>query len=251
MHGEGAGNNRATSPHEGFATTRWSVVLAAAGQPGSPGADEALERLCRTYWYPLYAFIRRQGYAPEDAQDLTQAFFAHLLRRDFLRGVTPQKGRFRSFLLACLKHFLVDQWAKAHTAKRGAEDARRLMALEQAEGRYALESHAVADPEQLYERRWALDLLDRVLHRLRREAGTAERSTVFERLQGCLVGEPRGETYTQLGAELGRSETAVKVAVHRLRRRYRELLREEIAHTVSSAEEVESELRYLLGVVSR
>ncbi|MCZ7640551.1 MAG: sigma-70 family RNA polymerase sigma factor [Verrucomicrobia bacterium] len=251
MHGEGAGNNRATSPHEGFATTRWSVVLAAAGQPGSPGADEALERLCRTYWYPLYAFIRRQGYAPEDAQDLTQAFFAHLLRRDFLRGVTPQKGRFRSFLLACLKHFLVDQWAKARTAKRGAEDTRRLMALEQAEGRYALESHAVADPEQLYERRWALDLLDRVLHRLRREAGTAERSTVFERLQGCLVGEPRGETYTQLGAELGRSETAVKVAVHRLRRRYRELLREEIAHTVSSAEEVESELRYLLGVVSR
>jgi RNA polymerase sigma-70 factor (ECF subfamily) len=210
-----------------------------------------LEKLCRAYWYPLYAFVRRQGHGPEDAQDLTQAFFAHLLRKDFLHGVGPEKGRFRSFLLTCLKHFLTDQWEKARAAKRGGDGAERPLAMEQAEGRYAIEAHVAANPESLYERRWALDLLDRVLDRLRQEAAAAGRAAVFERLQGCLLGERLCGTYAQLGMPLGLSETAVKVAVHRLRRRYRELLREEIAHTVARPEEVEAELRYLFEVVSR
>ena len=237
------------APGASFATTHWSVVLA-AGSRDTPQSAAALERLCRTYWYPLYAYVRRRGYSPEDAQDMIQGFFAHLLAGDFLRGVGPEKGRFRSFLLACLKHFLADQWAKSQTAKRGGE-APLLFDLEQAEARYQLEARGEAYPENLYERRWALDLLDRVLDRLRQEAVASGREVVFDRLQGCLLGERPNETYAQLGAKLGLSETAVKVTVHRLRQRYRELLREEIAHTVTSPDEFEDELRYLFEVVSR
>jgi RNA polymerase sigma factor (sigma-70 family) len=233
-----------------FTTTHWSVVLA-AGQTDAPQAGEALEKLCRTYWYPLYAFVRRQGQSPEDAQDLTQGFFAHLLRKDFLRGVGPAKGKFRSFLLACLKHFLADEWEKARTAKRGGGDPERLLDLEQAEQRYQLEPRVEANAESLYERRWALELLDRVLDRLRNEAVASGKIAMFDPLQCCLLGERPTETYAQLGAKLGMSETAVKVTVHRLRRRYRELLREEIAHTVTHPEEIDEEMRYLFAVVSR
>lgn len=232
-----------------FATTHWSVVLA-AGSRDTPQSAAALERLCRTYWYPLYAFVRRRGYSLDDAQDMIQGLFAHLLADDFLRGVGPDKGRFRSFLLACLKHFLADQWATARTAKRGG-GASPLLDLEQAEERYQLEARVEANPENLYERRWALDLLDRVLDRLRGEAVASGRERVFDQLQFCLLGERLDETYAQVGARLGLSETAVKVTVHRLRQRYRELLREEIAHTVSSPDEIEDELRYLFEVVSR
>jgi RNA polymerase sigma-70 factor (ECF subfamily) len=233
-----------------FTTTHWSVVLA-AGQTDAPQAGEALEKLCRTYWYPLYAFVRRQGQNPQDAQDLTQAFFAHLLRKDFLRGVGPEKGRFRSFLLACLKHFLADEWEKARTAKRGGSGPERLLDLELAEERYRLEARVEANAESLYERRWALDLLDHVLDRLRREASVSGRQAVFDQLQGCLLGERPSARYVQLGARLGMSETAVKVTVHRLRQRYRELLREEIAHTVTRPDEIDEEMRYLFAVVSR
>ena len=198
-----------------------------------------MEQLCRSYWYPLYAFVRRQGRAPEDAQDLTQGFFAHLLRKDFLSGVGPEKGRFRSFLLACLKHFLVDEWEKACTAKRGGNCPAVRLDLAGAEERYQLEARVEADPESLYERRWALDLLDQVLNRLRREAVASGREAVFEQLQGCLLGERPTETYAQLGSRLGMKETAVKVSVHRLRQRYRELLQEEIAHTVTHPEEID------------
>jgi RNA polymerase sigma-70 factor (ECF subfamily) len=214
-------------------------------------AREALETLCRSYWYPLYAFVRRQGHNSEDAQDLTQAFFAHLLRKDFLSGVGPEKGRFRSFLLACLKHFLADEWEKARTAKRGGTGPELLLDLEQAEDRYRLEARVEANAESLYDRRWALDLLDHVLDRLRLEAVASGREAVFDPLQCCLLGERPTETYAQLGARLGLSETAVKVTVHRLRQRYRDLLREEIAHTVTRPEEVEDEMRYLFAVVSR
>jgi len=233
-----------------FATTHWSVVLA-AGQQDAPQAREALETLCRSYWYPLYAFVRRQGCRAEDAQDLTQGFFAHLLRKDFLSGVGPAKGKFRSFLLACLKHFLADEWAKARTAKRGGAGAGLVLDLEQAEKRYQLEARGEANAERLYERRWALDLLDHVLDRLRQEVVASGREAVFNELQGCLLGERPTETYAQLGARLGLSETAVKVTVHRLRQRYRELLREEIAHTVTRPEETDEEMRYLFEVVSR
>jgi RNA polymerase sigma-70 factor (ECF subfamily) len=210
-----------------------------------------LEQLCRGYWYPLYAFVRRRGYNQEDAEDLTQGFFAHLLRKDFLSGVGPEKGRFRSFLLACLKHFLADEWEKARTAKRGGSCPAVRLDFAGAEERYQLEACVEADPESLYERRWALDLLDQVLNRLRREAVASGREAVFEQLQGCLLGERPTETYAQLGSRLGMKETAVKVSVHRLRRRYRELLHEEIAHTVTHPEEIDEEMRYLLEVVSR
>jgi RNA polymerase sigma-70 factor (ECF subfamily) len=233
-----------------FATTHWSVVLAAR-EEDTPLAAEALETLCRAYWYPLYAFVRRQGRNPEDAQDLTQGFFAHLLRKDFLSGVGPEKGRFRSFLLACLKHFLADEWEKARTAKRGGNCIEMRLDFAGAEERYQLEACVEADPESLYERRWAIDVLDQVLNRLQREAVASGRETVFEQLQGCLLGERPTETYAQLGARLDMSETAVKVSVHRLRRRYRELLHEEIAHTVTHPEEIDEEMRYLFEVVSR
>ena len=233
-----------------FATTHWSVVLATANQD-SAQAGAALEQLCRTYWYPLYCYVRRCGYGREDAQDLTQAFFAHLLRKDFLSGVGPEKGRFRAFLLACLKHFLTDEWEKARTVKRGGAVPAVTLDWEQAEGRYRLEARTEASAETLYERRWALDLLSGVLNHLREEAVASGKQTVFDQLQGCLLGERPAETYAQLGARLGLSETAVKVTVHRLRQRYRELLREDIAHTVAQPEEVEEEMHYLFEVVSR
>ncbi len=170
-----------------FATTHWSVVLA-AGQSTDAQASEALEQLCRTYWYPLYAFVRRQGRSPEDAQDLTQGFFAHLLRKDFLSGVGPEKGRFRSFLLACLKHFLADEWEKARTAKRGGNCPEVLLELERAEERYQLEACVEANAESLYERRWALDLLDHVLDRLRHEAVASGREAVFDNSRAVCWG---------------------------------------------------------------
>ena len=238
------------SPAAVFATTHWSVVLA-AGQSTDAQASTALEQLCRAYWYPLYAYVRRRGISHEDAQDLTQAFFAHLLRKDFLEGVGPEKGRFRSFLLACLKHFLVDEWQKAGTAKRGGNCPALPLDLEKAEERYQLEARIEAKPESLFERRWALDLLEHVLDRLRHEAVDPGRRAVFDQLECCLLGDRPTETYAQLGSRLGLSETAVKVTVHRLRRRYRELLREEVAHTVTRPEELEAEMRYLLEVVSR
>ena len=241
----GAGTHGGT-----FATTHWSVVLE-AGRRQRPQAAEALEKLCRLYWYPLYAYTRRRGYRPEDAQDLTQAFFAHLLSKDFLRGVGPEKGRFRSFLLACLKHFLADEWEKAHTAKRACARLEIPLDWSQAEDRYRLEPLVEANPENLYERRWAIGLLDHALDQLRAEAETAGKKAVFNQLHCCLLGERTAETYAQLGERLGLSESAVKVTVHRLRQRYGELLREQIAHTVTSPDEIEEEMRYLFEVVSR
>jgi len=225
-------------------------VLAARQQP-SPRGAEALENLCRAYWYPLYAYVRRLGYSAEDAQDLTQAFFAHLLRKPFLEDVGPEKGRFRSFLLACLKHFLVDEWQKARAAKRGGNRPALPLDVEQAEERYQLEGRVEANPETLFERRWALDLLERALDRLRGEAAASGRGAVFDQLEGCLLGDRPSETYAQLGSRLGLSGTAVKVTVHRLRQRYRDLLRQEVTRTVTHPEETEAEMRYLLEVVTR
>ncbi len=233
-----------------FVTTHWSVVLASA-KTDSPQGRAALEQLCRTYWYPLYAYSRRRGHHPEDAQDLTQAFFAHLLSKDFLRGVRPDKGRFRSFLLSCLQHFLADQWEKAHAAKRGGTAPALPLDWTGAESRYQLEGRTGASPESLYERRWAIELLEHTLDQLRAENAQAGKQAVFDQLQGCLLGERTTETYAQLGARLGLSEAAVKVIVHRQRQRYRELLREQIAQTVTGPEEIEEEMHYLFEVVSR
>ncbi|MCP5524214.1 MAG: sigma-70 family RNA polymerase sigma factor [Verrucomicrobiales bacterium] len=232
-----------------FSPTHWSVVLTAQAS-GSPGADAAWETLAGTYWYPVYAFLRRQGWSQHDAEDLTQGFFLHLLEHRTLERVTREKGRFRSFLLSCLKYYVADHRAYQQRQKRGG--GRTLIALDSigAEERYRLEPRDHRTPEQLFERRYALAVLDRVLDRLREEQTGAEHTQFFEALQPFLVAREGCETYAALAARLGRSEEAVKKAVQRMRRRYQELFREEIARTVSSPEEGEDELRHLRYVVS-
>jgi RNA polymerase sigma factor (sigma-70 family) len=225
-----------------FVTTHWSMVQS-AGRADTPRARAALETLCRTYWYPLYAYVRRRGYSPEDAQDLTQAFFARLLERKSVAGVGPEKGRFRSFLLACLNHFLANEWDKARAQKRGGG---RVLALDwaSAETRLGPFPAEPLTPETIYERRWALTLLEEVYTRLAAEHERQGKTDLFAALRPALAGAG-GAPYAELAGRLGMSEGAVKVAVHRLRHRYRELLRETIAETVATPEEVEDELRYL------
>jgi RNA polymerase sigma-70 factor (ECF subfamily) len=232
-----------------FATTHWSVVLAAADQE-TPEAAAALETLCRTYWYPLYAYIRRRGYAHEDAQDLTQEFFWRLLDRKWLPEVDRQKGRFRSFLLVAMNHFLANEWDRATAVKRGGRVLFQSLEDGTGERRFADESRLACSPEELYEQRWATALLQTVLSRLRQEAAVAGWLKQFEQLEVFLTGEKRAGTYAELAAGLGTTEGALKMATQRLRRRYAEVLREEIANTVAGPDEVEEELRYLRAVLS-
>jgi RNA polymerase sigma-70 factor (ECF subfamily) len=232
-----------------FATTHWSVVLAAA-QEETPEAAAALERLCSTYWYPLYAYVRRRGYSPEDAQDLTQGFFWRLLDRKWLPQADSQRGRFRSFLVAALNHFLANEWDRAKAVKRGGRMVFQPLEDGAGEELFVEESQLAHSPEELYEHRWATTLLQTVLSRLRGEAANAGRSEQFERLEVFLTGEKRTGTYAELAAELNTTEGALKMATQRLRRRYAEVLREEIANTVAGPDEVEDELRHLLAVLS-
>ena len=237
----------ATHPARGFAPTRWSVVLKAARQAG-PGAEEALAILCETYWFPLYAFVRRQGHSPHDAEDLTQAFFARLLEKRYLENIQREGGRFRSFLLTALKRFLANEWDRARTEKRGGK--RTIIALEggSAESRYQIEPAHELSPDKLFERQWAQALLDRVMNRLREEHANEGKADWFARLSGTL-GRPRGAApYRELAAALGTTEAAVKMGAHRLRARYRALLRAEVAHTVAQPEEIEEEIRHLFAV---
>src|SRR5262245_26920767 len=231
-----------------FATTHWSVVLA-AGDPESPQAMEALEKLCRAYWYPLYAFVRRLGHSPHDSEDLVQAFFAECLEKNYLGAADQAKGRFRAFLLVALKRFLANEWDKTRTRKRGAGAQPISFDALTAEQRYALEPAERFSADRLFERRWALTLLDKVLSRLREEQVAAGKNAAFELLKDSLTADGRGTPYAGLAARLGMTEGAVKVAVLRLRRRYRELLEAEIANTVASPEEVAAERRYLLSVL--
>jgi RNA polymerase sigma-70 factor (ECF subfamily) len=231
-----------------FATTRWSVVLA-AGETASPGSREALAKLCETYWYPLYAFARRWGHTADEAQDLTQEFFARLLEKHYLGDVRPERGRFRSFLLASLKHFLLNERDRVLAQKRGGGHALISLEIDTAEGRYRLEPPDKSTPETIYERRWALTLLDRVLARLRDEYAGSGRERVFESLSGFLTGQSWTPKYADIGAALDMTEGAVKVAVHRLRRRFGELLRDEIADTVAEPDDIEDEIRYLFKVL--
>lgn len=233
-----------------FPTTHWSVVLS-AGRHELPQAAAALEQLCRTYWYPLYAFVRRRGFRPEDAQDLTQAFFAHLLGKDFLNRVRPEKGRFRSFLLASLKHFLADEWDKDHAARRGGGQVVLRLDDHEAEARYRVEPTDPLDPETFYEHRWALTLLECVLDRLQAEFAAAGKLESFQQLQPFLLGEKAGTTYADMAARLGSTEGGVTMMVHRMRQRYRALFREEIAHTVASPEETDEEMRHLFSLLAR
>lgn len=239
--------DRLPSPGRGdrFATTHWSMVVS-AGRGHSPEASRALATLCENYWFPLYAFVRRAGYAADDAQDLTQEFFARLLAQRFLTKADRRKGKFRSFLLAALKHFLADQWDRAHAQKRGGGQTVISFDSLDAETRYRLEPASDLTPEKMFEKQWALALLEQVLSRLHGELAADGKSALFEALKDTLTGV-RSTTYAAIGAELGMSEGAVKVAAHRMRRRYRNLLREEISQTVASSDEIGDEIRYLLS----
>jgi RNA polymerase sigma factor (sigma-70 family) len=232
-----------------FALTRWSVVLA-AGSNDSTHARDALETLCRAYWHPVYAFIRRQGYGPHDAQDLTQEFFARLLQKNYLGGVDRAKGRFRSFLLVCIKHFLANEWDKAGAQKRGAHPLLIPINFSAADSSRGVEPAEADTADRIFERRWALTLLEKVLGRLRAEYTRDGKAKAFEELKSTLTGERRAVPYAEIARRLDISEGAVKVAVYRLRQRYRGLLREEIAHTVSGPEQVEEEIRSLFSALS-
>ena len=231
-----------------FATTHWSLVLAAA-RDRRPNAQAALATLCETYWSPLYAYVRRLGYKVEEAQDLTQGFFAALLEKRYLRAADRERGRFRSFLLTALKRFLSKERDRAHARKRGGKAGPISLDLEAGDSRHALEPSHDVTPEAIYERRWALTILDRVIVGLRQTYADAGKAGLFDRLKTFLTGEGGASPYEGVARELGMGEGAVKVAVHRLRRRYRELLRAEIARTVAGPEEVEDELRHLLAAL--
>jgi RNA polymerase sigma factor (sigma-70 family) len=230
-----------------FATTRWSLVLAAGGET-SAESRRALETLCGLYWYPLYAYVRRRGHDAEDAQDLTQGFFARLIEKHAVRAADRRRGKFRSYLLASLKHFLANEWDRLRAQKRGGGKVVSIDA-QSAEGRYGLEPADGLTPEKLFERRWALTLLDLVLAELRERYKSDGREHIFERLKGFLGGPVPGSPYAEAGAELGMTPEAVKVAVHRLRRRYRDLLRGQIAQTVASPEEIDEEIHHLFAAL--
>jgi RNA polymerase sigma factor (sigma-70 family) len=236
---------QASSAPQWFVTTHWSVVLA-AGRSDSTQARAALEKLCKNYWYPLYAFVRRLGHSPHDAEDLVQGFFAICLEKNYLIAAEQTRGRFRSFLLIALKHFLANEYDKAQARKRGGAQISISLDSLTAEQRYALEPTDELSADKLFERRWALTLLDQVVTRLRDEQAAAGKLEQFEQLKECITNAGRGTPYVELASRLGTSEGAIKVAVHRLRQRYREVLEEEIANTVSSPEEIEDERRQLL-----
>jgi len=235
---------------EYFATTHWSVVLT-AGHGDTPRSQAALEKLCRAYWFPLYAYVRRRGYQVEDAQDLTQQFFARLVERNLVAHADQSRGRFRTFLLVAMEHFLANEWDKARALKRGGGKQFVPIQTDSAETRYGVEPADERTPEQVFEYNWALALLDQVMGQL--EADYRDRGQVglFTALKPCLVSSSSAETYAALAAQLETNEGSVRVAVHRLRARYRELLRAEIANTVDSQDEVDAEMRHLFKVLAR
>ncbi len=242
--------NTSNPPDARFATTRWTVVLS-AGDSNSPHAATALESLCRAYWYPLYAYVRRRGHSPPDAQDLTQEFFAHLLEHHWIARADRHKGRFRSFLLMAMNRFLANEWDKVKAVKRGGRVRRVSLPLDTAETRYTQEPADTSTPEQLFEKQWVLALLESVLSHLREQYARDGKASLFATLKPCLIGSRELQPYAAIGAELGMTEGAVKVAVCRLRERYRELLEEEIAHTVASPGDEEEGLRHLFRVLAR
>lgn len=232
-----------------FATTHWSVVLT-AGDASSPQARDSLETLCRIYWHPLYAYIRRRGYSPEDAQDLTQEFFARLLRRSSITTAEKEKGRFRSFLLGAMKHLLADEKAKALAKKRGGDQVIISWEHAAAEERLGRAPSDEESPDRLFDRRWALTVLERAASRLRAEFSEVGDAALFEHLKVYVTGAQTAPPYSITASQLGLSESAVKSAIFRLRRRYAELVRQEVAQTVDSADELEEEIRYLRSAVA-
>jgi RNA polymerase sigma-70 factor (ECF subfamily) len=234
----------ASSPSPSFATTRWSVVLAARH------ADSvvAMETLCQAYWYPLYAYVRREGHPPHDAQDLTQEFFARLLEKDWLRAAGREKGRFRTFLLVAMKRFLVNEWHRQAAKKRGGQITHVPLDVDDAERRFASEPELA--PDAMFERRWAMTLLEQTLAALEAEFTTAGKAADFLILKHCLTLDRGSIAYAELAEKTSWSEGAARVAVHRLRKRFRELFREKIAATLAEGEDVETEMRHVVAVLA-
>ena len=232
-----------------FATTRWSVVLAAR-QHSSPESSAALEELCRTYWYPLYVYVRRSGHTRDDAADLTQDFFAHLLEKGGIAHVDRSKGKFRSFLIASMKHFLANERDKARAEKRGGGSVPISIDLRAADAAYRLEPMDETTAERAFERCWALTLLERIFGKLRAEYVGGNKRELFDRIKGTITFRDVAGSYRAIAMDLGMSEGAVKVAVHRLRKRYRELLVQEVSQTISNAEQVDEEVAELFNALS-
>jgi len=231
-----------------FPTTHWSLVLAAADERSS-GAGDALESLCRAYWYPLYVYLRRKGYSAADAQDLTQEFFSRLLSKDYLSIADRNRGKFRSFLLGSMEHFLAREWNKAHAQKRGGGRSHFSLNEKDSENRYRIEPADTLTPDKVFDRRWATTLLDQAMAKLREECISDDKGDLFSKVQYLLPGERGTASYAQIAADLNISEDAIKMAVHRLRRCYGELVRAEIAHRVASPREAQEELQYLFAVL--
>jgi RNA polymerase sigma factor (sigma-70 family) len=232
-----------------FVTTRWTVVLS-AGRQSSPESDRALSELCQTYWYPLYAYVRRQDYTKEDAEDLVQAFFARFLEKNYLEGLNAGRGKFRAFLLASLKHFLANEWDKANRQKRGGGTPHLSLDWQSADDRFHLDPPDPVSPEKIFDREWALALLERVIARLRGECAADGKGALFDQARGYLMVGEKAIPYAEAARNLGMDEGAVRVAVHRLRKRYRELLRDEIAQTLDDPAQVADELRSLQAALA-
>jgi RNA polymerase sigma-70 factor (ECF subfamily) len=232
-----------------FATTHWSIILA-AGDSASTQHESALSALCQTYWFPLYAYLRRRGYDSHQAEDCTQGFFAGILERKGLRKADPKYGKFRSFLLACLKNFLADEWDRSHAQKRGGDKKVLYLDFDAAASRYEREPEHHMSPEKLFERSWALTVLNRAMERLKAESAASDKQQLFDCLKIYLTAEKDAVPYKNVTAKLNMTEGAVKVAVHRLRRRYRELVRDEIAQTVTTEAQVDEEIQDLFAALA-
>jgi RNA polymerase sigma factor (sigma-70 family) len=232
-----------------FSTTHWSVVLA-AGEKDSPAAAAALEQLCRIYWYPLYGFVRRQGQSPQDAEDLTQQFFCRLLEKDHLGKADRNRGKFRNFLLVSLKNFLINERKRVGRLKRGGDLTFLSFDAQEAEERYAREPSDNATPASAYERQWAVALVEQVFSVLREEYAATDKANLFTALKVFIWGDAEAASYAQIGVQLHLTVGAVKVAVHRLRQRFRQVLRDQTAQTVARPEDIDEELRHLIGVLS-
>lgn len=241
-------NSPAEQPRQ-FTTTRWSVILTALGDDFEQ-AERALAELCRVYWYPLYAYARRQGANEHDAQDLTQSFFESIIRRNDLNKGSPDKGRFRAWPLNCMKHFLLNEWKKAKRIRRGGEYHFVSLNADEAEDRYRKEPADNMSADRIYERRWALTVIENALDRLESEYAANGRESLYALIKGALTGGEEKTKYATTGEQAGLSEGGVKTAVHRMRKRYRELIRATVLETVSSASEADEELRHLMSVLN-
>jgi len=245
----GSASQSSTAPGDIFATTHWTVVLA-AGKRHTPQSDGALEELCRTYWFPLYAYVRRRGHNKEDAEDSVQAFFARFLAKNYLEGLNAERGRFRAFLLASLKHFLINEWKKSQRLKRGGGEMPLSLDWQTADTKFQVAAVNEPSPDKAFDREWALALLAKVIERLQKECEADGKAKLFEQLKIFLTAGKDGTAQAEVAKALGMEEGAVRVAIHRLRKRYRELLRDEIAQTLADAADVDEEMRALFGAFS-